>query len=227
MLPSSRRATQHLADCAEGEPRRPSGSACGPRGHAGSVVCVAAGDRSPRAESRNAPMRGNSIRTIIAPDGPGLDVVGVRPHQVAEAALVRDLLPPVDQPHLVDGAQLRREPAVHTQDAAVNDGGEGTPASAQNSAGTGTDVRGVRRAGHARAPVKQFRAVLPRVRIPVFALALVVKPVHLGDLAALVVAAEQRYAMRKSRFEKEKQCDGLHAVVSSVHKVALRPGRRE
>ena len=44
---------------------------------------------------------------------PGLDVLGVRPHQVSQRSLVGDLLLPVQQPHLVEGGQVRRQPPMH------------------------------------------------------------------------------------------------------------------
>lgn len=49
--------------------------------------------------------------------------------------------------------------------------------------------------------VKDLAAALPDVGIAVFALALVVKAVYLGDLSTLVVAPEQSDAGRMSRLE--------------------------
>ena len=121
MSPWSRRAIRRLADCGQeglesGLPRR-----ARVRADPGHDACVCAGSWTP--------LRGEFDSDCgIGPDGPGLDVIGIRPHEVAEAAFVRNLLPPINQPHLVDRAELWRESTVHTQDAAVHDGGEGAPA---------------------------------------------------------------------------------------------------
>jgi hypothetical protein len=46
---------------------------------------------------------------------PVLDVLGVRPHQVAERPFVGDLDLAVDGAHLVDGLDLGAESAVHAE----------------------------------------------------------------------------------------------------------------
>ena len=100
------------------------------RADPGHDACVCAGSWTP--------LRGEFDSDCgIGPDGPGLDVIGIRPHEVAEAAFVRNLLPPINQPHLVDRAELWRESTVHTQDAAVHDGGEGAPARRRRRGGGG------------------------------------------------------------------------------------------
>ena len=53
-------------------------------------------------------------------DGPGLYVVRVAPHEVAEGSLVRYLLLSVDGAHLVESAQVGREAAVDAQHALVD-----------------------------------------------------------------------------------------------------------
>jgi hypothetical protein len=130
MSPWSRRAIRRLADCGQGGlesglPRRAT-----VRADPGHDACVCAGSWTP--------LRGEFDSDCgIGPDGPGLDVIGIRPHEVAEAAFVRNLLPPINQPHLVDRAELWRESTVHTQDAAVHDGGEGAPARRRRRRGGG------------------------------------------------------------------------------------------
>lgn len=51
-------------------------------------------------------------------DGPIFDILGVRPHQIAEWPLVRDLDLAVDGPNLIDGLDLRRQPAMNAEDLA-------------------------------------------------------------------------------------------------------------
>ena len=55
-------------------------------------------------------------------DGPGIDVFGVTPDQVAEGALVRDLLRSCHDSYLVECPDLRAQAAVNAQDFAVDDG---------------------------------------------------------------------------------------------------------
>lgn len=52
---------------------------------------------------------------------PRVNVLGIRPHEIAKGALVRDLLRPGDHPDLVDGADLGAEAAVDAEDLAVDD----------------------------------------------------------------------------------------------------------
>lgn len=57
-------------------------------------------------------------------NSPGLDVLGIAPHEVAEGALVGDFLGAGDDADLVEGADFGAEAAVHAEDLAVDDGGE-------------------------------------------------------------------------------------------------------
>ena len=43
-------------------------------------------------------------------------MIGVRPHQIAEGSLVRDLPQPINHPHLVDGLDIRRQTTVDAED---------------------------------------------------------------------------------------------------------------
>ena len=63
----------------------------------------------------------------------------------------------VDETDMVEGSDVRRQTAVDAKDLSVNESGNGQK-------------------------VEHTTAVLPRVGVAVFCLALVVKPVHLGDL---------------------------------------------
>lgn len=49
---------------------------------------------------------------------PILNILGVRPHQVAEWTLMRDLDPPVDGSNLIDRLDFGTEPTVNTEDFA-------------------------------------------------------------------------------------------------------------
>jgi hypothetical protein len=71
---------------------------------------------------------------------PAVYILWIRPHQVAEGALVWDLAHPVNHPHLVQRAHVWRQPAVHAKHAAVN-----------HRLGGGRGVGGRRAAGSVQA----------------------------------------------------------------------------
>ena len=93
---------------------------------------------------------------------PRVDVVRVRPHQVGKRSLLWHLHRPMDRAHSIHRAHVGREAAVYAEDLALDEGGE-------------------------RHGVKELGAVPPRVGVPVFAQALVIKAVDLSDLSRLVV----------------------------------------
>ena len=87
-------------------------------------------------------------------DRPVLHLLRVGPDQVTEGALVRDLLVPLNQPDLVEGPDVRREPAVDTEDLAVYESRDGEE-------------------------VEDFATIFPDVAIAVLGLTLVVETVNL------------------------------------------------
>mmetsp|Transcript_21496 Transcript_21496/g.43067 ORF Transcript_21496/g.43067 Transcript_21496/m.43067 type:complete len:391 (-) Transcript_21496:60-1232(-) len=128
-------------------------------------------------------------------DLPGVrDVLRVAPHEVAEGALVRDLLLAVDGAHLVEGADVGGEAAVDAEDAAVDD----------------------RREVEA---VEDFHAVFPGVGVAEFAEAFVVEAVDCSYLTTLVVSPEQRNLGRIPRLQTQQQRQRLDRVVPPVHEI--------
>ena len=97
-------------------------------------------------------------------DRPRIDVFGVTPHQIAEGALVRDLLGTRNDADLIDRADLGTETAVDAKNGAVDNGGQ-------------------------NKEVEHLAARLPYGGVAVLLLAFLVETVHLGDLPGLVVAA--------------------------------------
>ena len=77
----------------------------------------------------------------------------------------------VDETDMVECPDVWRQSAVDAEDLSVYEGGDGQQ-------------------------VEHAAAVLPRVGVAVLGLALVVKPVHLGDLSGLVVASQQSDSVR-------------------------------
>lgn len=102
--------------------------------------------------------------------------------------------------HLIDALQVRTESAMDAKDTSVDDGAEGEV-------------------------VEDLAAPAPDVGRAVLALALVVEPVHLRDLARLVVAADEGDPLGVAHFEREQKQEGLHAVKAAVDEVAW-TGRR-
>jgi hypothetical protein len=88
-----------------------------------------------------------------------VDIVGIRPQQIAKRALVRDLLIALERADLIDCRQVGAQPAVQAQDRPVDDGGD-------------------------RQIVERFHTVLPRIGTAVLSETLIVQTVHLTHLPA-------------------------------------------
>lgn len=97
--------------------------------------------------------------------GPGLDVLWVGPHEIAEGTLVRDLHASVDESDLVDGLDLRGESSMDAEDFAFDDSSD-------------SEV------------IEDFGAVFPWVGVAILSDRLVVETVHGRDLASLVISSE-------------------------------------
>mmetsp|Transcript_2097 Transcript_2097/g.5610 ORF Transcript_2097/g.5610 Transcript_2097/m.5610 type:complete len:365 (+) Transcript_2097:114-1208(+) len=128
-------------------------------------------------------------------DRPSIDILGIAPHEVAKGALGGNLLSPIDCPNLIQSADIRAEAAVDAKNHAVDERRD-------------------------REVVKDLAAVLPRVGRPVFSLAFVVEPVHLGDLPRLVVPPQKGDVRGVARLEAEEEGEGFERVVAAIHKVA-------
>jgi hypothetical protein len=128
--------------------------------------------------------------------GKTLDVIRIRPHEVAVGTLVRDLLDSLQDLNLVDGTQGRRETSVDTQHAPINHRSK-------------------------IQIIEDLHAILPGVGVAVLAHALLEEAVDLSDLSGLVIATQEGHVGGVSRLETEQQLEGLHAVVSTIDKVTL------
>lgn len=164
---------------------------------------------------------------------PAVDLLGIRPQQVAHGTIVRHFLFAIDDAnltivvvvvggtpiscetsklglhlppkacessaqyatHLVERVDRGRQAAVDAEDAVLDDGRE-------------AEV------------VKDLGAVAPHIDRAVLLEALIVEAVHLRDLAALVVAADQRDAVRVAHLERQQKQEGLDAVEAAVDVVA-------
>lgn len=89
---------------------------------------------------------------------------------VTHRALVRHLLDAIERPDLVQCVDGRRKPSVKAEDGVLHQSGQ-------------------------REVVEHVGEVLPHVRVAVLAEAFVIEPVHLRDLARLVVASKDGHPM--------------------------------
>ena len=96
---------------------------------------------------------------------PAVHLLRVRPDQVTECSLVRDLLVPLDQPDLIQGPDLRGEATVDTEDLTVDEG------------------------GHSEK-VKHFATIFPDIAVPVLVLTLVIEPVYLQENTIKILQAQ-------------------------------------
>eukprot|EP00961_Rhodomonas_salina_P141379 1903451-Rhodomonas_salina.2 len=126
---------------------------------------------------------------------PAVNVLGVRPHEVAHGPVVRDLLLAVYRADLVERVDGGRESAVDAEDLAFDQRRE-------------------------REVVEHFCAVSPHVHRAILAQALVIEPIHLRDLPALVVSADQRDAVRVPHLEGQQQKECLYAVKAAVNEIS-------
>ena len=141
---------------------------------------------------------------------PCVDVLRVTPDEIAEGALVGNLLCPRYDANLVQRADLGRQSTVHAEHLAVDDGCQGKE-------------------------VEDLTAGLPDRGVAVLGLAFLVEAVHLGDLSRLVVSAYQSHSVGESTpsvqhgwkrayyilgFQAHQQRKGLETEVAAVDKVA-------
>lgn len=76
--------------------------------------------------------------------------------------------------------------------------------------------------GGKRQVVEQVCEVFPDIGIAVLAEALVVKAIHLGDLARLVVTTEDGNALGVSDFESDQEGHSLNGKVASIDIVSYK-----
>lgn len=132
-----------------------------------------------------------SVTSTSGGNSPSAPVVGVRPEQIAHGTLVGHLLYPVQSANVVKSVNAGGETAVETEDLAVDEGGKGKV-------------------------VEKVGEVLPDVGVAVFAQALVVEAVDLGDLARFVVAAQDGNALRVANLQGNKEGHSLDGKVATV-----------
>ena len=113
-----------------------------------------------------------------------------------------DFLYSVESTDIVECVDARGETSVEAEDLVLDQGCEGKE-------------------------VEEVGEVLPDVGIAVLAQAFVVEAVNLGDLARLVVAAEDGNALWVSDLESYEEGDGLDGKVTTIDVVACQKSEVE
>jgi hypothetical protein len=115
-------------------------------------------------------LRGNLVTekpaSTTGRNGPGLDILRITPDKVTESTLMRDLLSTSNHADLINGADLRAEATVNTQNLTINDGSKDKE-------------------------IENLAAGLPNRSVAVLLLTLLVEAVHLCNLAGFVVASDE------------------------------------
>jgi hypothetical protein len=127
--------------------------------------------------------------------GPGLDILRIRPHEIAEWAFVRDFHSSVDKSNLINCFDFWRKTSVNTENFSLNNG-------------TDAEV------------VENFCAVFPWVSISILSNGLVIKSIHGGDLSGFVVSSEQSDVSWILELEAEQKLECLNRIITSVDKVS-------
>ncbi len=107
-------------------------------------------------------------------DGPRFHIIRIRPDQITESTLMRNLLSPSHHAHLIQCPNLGTESTVYTQHLAVDDGAQ-------------------------RHEIEDLAAGFPHRGTAIFLETLFVETVDLGDLAGFMVTADQRNSVWISR----------------------------
>jgi hypothetical protein len=110
---------------------------------------------------------------------------------------MRNFLDPVQRTNVVQSIDGGTQTAVQAEDLVLDESGE-------------------------RKVVEKIGKVFPDIGIAVFAQALVIKPIHLCDLAGLVVSSEDGDSLGVTDFKADKKRDGLYRVVATVDIVTWR-----
>jgi hypothetical protein len=110
---------------------------------------------------------------------------------------MRNFLDPIQRTNVVKSVDGGTQTAVQAEDLVLDESGE-------------------------RKVVEKIGEVFPDIGIAVFAQALVIKPIHLCNLAGLVVSSEDGDSLGVTDFEADKKRDSLYRVVATVDIVTWR-----
>lgn len=131
------------------------------------------------------------VTSTTGRDTPAASVVGITPEQITHGSLMRNFLDPIQRANVVQSIDGGTQTAVQAEDLVLDESGE-------------------------RKVVEEIGKVFPDIGIAVFAQALVIKPIHLCDLAGLMISSEDGDSLGVTDFEADKECDRLYRVVATV-----------
>ena len=137
-----------------------------------------------------------SISCATRADAPSAAIVGVRPQQIAHGTFVGYFLYSVEAADVVEGVDAGGETAVEAENLVIDQCREGQV-------------------------VKKVGEVFPDISIAIFAQALIVEAVNLGNLAGFVIAAEDGDALGVADFEGDEEGDSFDRVVAAVYIIAF------
>lgn len=126
---------------------------------------------------------------------PSFNVFRVRPHQICHWSFMRNLLLSINQSHLINCWQVRRQSTMDTKDCAVDDGAQ-------------------------RKVIKGLIKIFPAIWVAILFVYLVQKSVHHGNVSTFVVSSEEINSVRVFNFETKEECDCFNRVVPSVYKIS-------
>ena len=116
---------------------------------------------------------------------PRLDILGIRPHKIAEWTLVRDLHSSVNQSNLINGLDFGRKSSMNAENFSLDN------------------------SSNAKV-IEDFGAILPWVGISIFSNRLIVESVHGRDLSGLVVSSEQSDVSWVLQLQAKQKLESLH-----------------
>ena len=99
-------------------------------------------------------------------NGPSLNIFRVTPDQIAESTLMRNLLSTSNDTNLINGADLRAQTAMNTEDLSINDSSEDKE-------------------------IENLAARLPDRSVTILLLTFLIETIDLSNLAGLMVASNE------------------------------------
>lgn len=134
-------------------------------------------------------------------NSPATTIIGITPEQIAHGSLMRDFLNAVQGPNVVQSVDRRAQPTVQTEDLVFNESCEGKV-------------------------VEKVGEVFPHVGVAIFAQALVIEAIHLGDLAGFVVSTKNRNTLGVADLEADQEGHSLDGVVASIDVITCMGGKQ-
>jgi hypothetical protein len=128
-------------------------------------------------------------------DCPGVNIIGVGPHEVAISSFMRDFVASVDQTNLIQGLNIGGKSSMDAENFSFNN-----CTSAEE--------------------IENLSAELPRVGISVLADTFIVVSIHLRNLSSFVVSSQQSNVVGPFKLEAHQKLEGLDRVKTAIDKIS-------